>query len=74
MDCEHMIFRIMFSIAFIRSNIPMLSRDEIDILWDAKDQFLKHFKTENVFTTYYHVVVSGLYTLHEIYSLVIGWI
>lgn len=43
---EEMMFRVMFHTAFVRSNILMLSRDEIDILWDAKDQFPKDFKLE----------------------------
>ncbi|KAJ4951080.1 hypothetical protein NE237_027912 [Protea cynaroides] len=33
-----MMFRFMFNTAFIRSNILMLNREEIDILWDAKDR------------------------------------
>ncbi|TKY73352.1 Formin protein 20 [Spatholobus suberectus] len=46
---EEMMFRVMFHTAFVRSNILMLSRDEIDILWDAKDQFPKEFKSEVLF-------------------------
>ncbi|XP_024637089.1 formin-like protein 20 isoform X2 [Medicago truncatula] len=50
-DCtgEEMMFRIMFHTAFVRSNILILSRDEIDILWDAKDQYPKEFKAEVLF-------------------------
>ncbi|XP_051150417.1 formin-like protein 13 isoform X3 [Andrographis paniculata] len=47
---EQMIFRVMFNTAFIRSNILILNRDEIDILWDAKDQFLKDFRAEVLFS------------------------
>lgn len=43
---EEMMLRVMFHTAFVRSNILMLSRDDIDILWDAKDQFPKDFKAE----------------------------
>ncbi|PPD70319.1 hypothetical protein GOBAR_DD32795 [Gossypium barbadense] len=43
---EKMIFRVVFNSAFIRSNILMLNRDEIDVLWDAKDQFPKEFRAE----------------------------
>lgn len=43
---EEMMFRVMFHTAFVRSNILMLSRDDIDILWDAKDQFSKDFRAE----------------------------
>lgn len=46
MDREMMMFRVMFNTAFVRSNILMLNRDEIDILWDAKDHFPKDFRAE----------------------------
>jgi hypothetical protein len=36
----------MFNTSFISSNILMLNRDEIDTLWDAKDQFPKDFRAE----------------------------
>ncbi|KAL6644183.1 hypothetical protein ACP70R_015791 [Stipagrostis hirtigluma subsp. patula] len=47
---EEMMFRVMFNTAFIRSNILMLNRDEIDILWDAKDRFPKEFRAEVLFS------------------------
>lgn len=43
---EQMMFRVMFNTSFISSNILMLNRDEIDTLWDAKDQFPKDFRVE----------------------------
>lgn len=43
---EEMIFRVMFNTAFVRSNILVLHRDEIDVLWEAKDQFSKDFRAE----------------------------
>ncbi|XP_022729969.1 formin-like protein 6 isoform X2 [Durio zibethinus] len=43
---ESMMFRVMFNTAFIRSNILMLNREEIDILWNAMDQFPKDFRVE----------------------------
>lgn len=43
---EEMIFRVMFHTAFVRSNVLMLNRDEVDVLWDAKDQFSREFKAE----------------------------
>jgi hypothetical protein len=43
---EEMMFRVMFNTAFIRSNILMLNRDEIDLMWDAKDRFAKEFRAE----------------------------
>ncbi|KAK9274673.1 hypothetical protein L1049_021924 [Liquidambar formosana] len=47
---EEMMFRVMFNTAFIRSNILILNRDEIDILWNAKDQFPKDFRAEVLFS------------------------
>lgn len=41
-----MIFRVMFHTAFVRSNVLMLSRDEVDVLWDVKDQFSREFRAE----------------------------
>ncbi|KAL6216041.1 hypothetical protein ACLB2K_009268 [Fragaria x ananassa] len=50
LEREEMMFRIMFNTAFIRSNILMLNRDEIDILWNIKDQFPKDFRAEILFS------------------------
>ncbi|KAI5075596.1 hypothetical protein GOP47_0009672 [Adiantum capillus-veneris] len=47
---EEMMFRVMFNTAFIRSNILMLGKDDIDVLWDAKDRFTKEFRGEVLFT------------------------
>lgn len=49
MEREEMIFRVAFNTAFIRSNILIVNRDEVDLLWNAKDQFPKDFRAE-VFT------------------------
>ncbi|PIA62884.1 hypothetical protein AQUCO_00200716v1 [Aquilegia coerulea] len=49
---EEMMFRIMFNTSFIRSYILMLNREEIDVLWDAKDQFPKDFKAEVLFSDF----------------------
>ena len=46
LEREEMMFRVMFNTAFIRSNILMLNRDEIDILWNSEDQFPKDFRAE----------------------------
>lgn len=43
---EQMMFRVMFNTSFIRSNILMLGKDDIDTLWDAKDRFTKDFRAE----------------------------
>lgn len=45
MTREEMIFRVMFHTAF-RSKVLMLSRDEVDVLWDAKDIFSRDFRGE----------------------------
>ncbi|XVF89253.1 hypothetical protein PTKIN_Ptkin19aG0115400 [Pterospermum kingtungense] len=50
MEREGMIFRVVFNTAFIRSNILMLNRDEIDTLWDAKELFPKEFRAEILFS------------------------
>ncbi|KAI8570381.1 hypothetical protein RHMOL_Rhmol01G0029500 [Rhododendron molle] len=50
MEREEMMFRVMFNTAFIRSNILIVNRDEIDIVWDAKDQFPKDFRAEVLFS------------------------
>nr|PNR55413.1 hypothetical protein PHYPA_006310 [Physcomitrium patens] len=48
-DREGMMFRIMFNTAFIRSNILILTRDDIDIVWNAKERFPKDFRAEVLF-------------------------
>lgn len=50
LDHEKMMYRAVFNTSFIRSNILMLNRDEIDILWDAKDLFPKDFRAELLFS------------------------
>ncbi|OMO87296.1 hypothetical protein CCACVL1_09139, partial [Corchorus capsularis] len=47
---EEMIFRVMFHTAFVRANILAFNRDEIDVLWDTRDQFPKDFRAEVLFT------------------------
>ncbi|KAA0068112.1 formin-like protein 14 [Cucumis melo var. makuwa] len=46
---EVMMFRIMFNTAFIRSNILMLTSENLDILWDSKDRYPKGFRAEVLF-------------------------
>ncbi|KAL0286076.1 UNVERIFIED_CONTAM: Formin-like protein 20 [Sesamum angustifolium] len=47
---EEIIFRVIFHTAFIRSNVFVLTRDEVDVLWDAKDQFSGEFRVEVLFS------------------------
>ncbi|XP_033138438.1 formin-like protein 20 isoform X1 [Brassica rapa] len=47
---EEMVFRIMFHTAFVRSDALVVRRDEMDVLWEAKDQFPKEFKAEVLFS------------------------
>ncbi|KAF6138168.1 hypothetical protein GIB67_011008 [Kingdonia uniflora] len=49
---EKMMFRIMFNTALVQSNILMLGREEIDGLWDNKDQLPKEFKAEVLFSDF----------------------
>ncbi|XP_027338399.1 formin-like protein 13 [Abrus precatorius] len=50
MESEQMMFRAMFNTAFIGSNILLLNRDKIDVLWCAKDNFPKEFRAEILFS------------------------
>lgn len=43
---EMMMFRVMFSTAFIESKILLLNNDEIDVAWNMKDHFPRDFKSE----------------------------
>lgn len=63
---EVMMFRAMFHTAFVRSNILILNRDEIDILWDAKDDFPKDFKAEvNSFYSCVKAIYIYIYILKQ---------
>lgn len=46
LEHEEMMFRVMFNTAFIRSNVLMLNREEIDTLWNVKDRFPIEFRAE----------------------------
>ncbi|WOH01130.1 hypothetical protein DCAR_0520511 [Daucus carota subsp. sativus] len=50
MEREEMILRVMFNTSFIRSNILMLNRNDVDMMWNAKDQFSKDFRAEVLFS------------------------
>lgn len=43
---EEIVCRVVFHTAFVRGNILVLSCDEVDVPWDAKDQIPKDFKAE----------------------------
>nr|VDD34327.1 unnamed protein product [Brassica oleracea] len=47
---EEMVFRIMFNTAFVSGNVLKVESDEMDILWEAKDQFPGEFKAEVLFS------------------------
>ncbi|KAK9698105.1 hypothetical protein RND81_08G082800 [Saponaria officinalis] len=47
---EDIMFRIMFNTAFIRSNILILNRDEIDTPWNTKYHFSRDFRAEILFS------------------------
>lgn len=63
---EEMIFRIMFHTEFVRSNVLMLTRDEVDVLWDAKDQISREFRGEVrfLYSTCYFSRFLELYKLN----------
>ncbi|KFK25155.1 hypothetical protein AALP_AA8G073100 [Arabis alpina] len=48
---EEIVFRIMFHTAFVCADILLVHRDEMDILWDAKDHFPKEFMAEVLFSS-----------------------
>ncbi|KAL8149614.1 hypothetical protein AgCh_006570 [Apium graveolens] len=50
MEREEMILRVMFNTAFIRSNIIMLNRNDVDMMWNAKDLFPNDFRAEVLFS------------------------
>jgi hypothetical protein len=43
---EVMMFRAMFSTAFVEDSLLLLARDQIDILWDTKHRFPADFRVE----------------------------
>ncbi|XP_040252790.1 formin-like protein 6 isoform X2 [Aegilops tauschii subsp. strangulata] len=47
---EVMVFRVMFSTAFVEDNLLLLDRDQIDILWDTKHRFPVDFRVEVIFS------------------------
>uniref|UniRef100_A0A7N0UU72 Formin-like protein n=1 Tax=Kalanchoe fedtschenkoi TaxID=63787 RepID=A0A7N0UU72_KALFE len=55
---EHVIFKAMFNTGFVRSNYLTLSRDEVDVLWDSREQFPKDFKAEILFLDTHAFVAS----------------
>ncbi|KAL0911468.1 hypothetical protein M5K25_019612 [Dendrobium thyrsiflorum] len=52
LECEEMMFRIMFNTAFIQDNVLLLNSEEIDIKWGMEDQFTKNFKAEVIFSEF----------------------
>ncbi|CAH1432737.1 unnamed protein product [Lactuca virosa] len=63
---DDMMYKAMFNTAFIKSNTLVLNCDEIDVLWDIKDQFSKDFKAEHLVKFKKCLAVwSGLYLHHR---------
>nr|XP_043620412.1 formin-like protein 18 isoform X2 [Erigeron canadensis]XP_043620413.1 formin-like protein 18 isoform X2 [Erigeron canadensis]XP_043620414.1 formin-like protein 18 isoform X2 [Erigeron canadensis]XP_043620415.1 formin-like protein 18 isoform X2 [Erigeron canadensis] len=50
MVCEKIMYRAMFNTVFIKSNMLILNCDEIDMYWDAKDNFPRNFRVELYFS------------------------
>ncbi|XP_044335310.1 uncharacterized protein [Triticum aestivum] len=71
---EEIMFRLMFNTSFIRSDILVLDRDEIDMMWDAKDRFPENFKVEVMFSemamevTKENLPVEAFEEVQEIFS------
>ncbi|KAF6138224.1 hypothetical protein GIB67_011064 [Kingdonia uniflora] len=71
---EEMMFRIMFNTSLIQSNVLMLGREEIDVLWDYKDQLPKEFKAEVLFSDFNAINEDEeeFFEVEEIFSNVDG--
>ncbi|XP_020702069.1 formin-like protein 5 isoform X2 [Dendrobium catenatum] len=52
LEREVMMFRVMFNTAFIESDILLLNNEEIDVVWNVKDQFPRDFKVEVLFSDF----------------------
>uniref|UniRef100_A0A7N0VJB9 C2 tensin-type domain-containing protein n=1 Tax=Kalanchoe fedtschenkoi TaxID=63787 RepID=A0A7N0VJB9_KALFE len=58
---EHVIFKAMFNAGFVTSDSLTLSRDEVDVLWDSREQFSEDFKAEMLFLdTHGIIAVDGV--------------
>ncbi|KAM0060472.1 putative protein kinase RLK-Pelle-CrRLK1L-1 family [Helianthus debilis subsp. tardiflorus] len=49
-DREETIFRVMFNTTYVRSHILMLNRDDVDVMWDARNRMPKNFRAEVLFS------------------------
>ncbi|XP_051113392.1 formin-like protein 20 [Andrographis paniculata] len=47
---EEILFRFMFHTEFVRSNVLIVTREDIDVLWDANDEIPKELGAEVLFT------------------------
>ncbi|CAI9283995.1 unnamed protein product [Lactuca saligna] len=52
---EEMMFRVVFHTAFVRGYVLMVGHDEVDHMWDARDQLPKDFKAEVLFVDADHL-------------------
>ena len=62
LEYEEIMFRAMFNTAFIRSNVLMLTCDELDAVWDAKDHFPGNFRVEVSTYAYFQSLESLTYS------------
>ncbi|PWA36765.1 C2 domain, Formin, FH2 domain, Protein-tyrosine phosphatase-like protein [Artemisia annua] len=69
---EEMMFRVMFHTTFVRSSVLNFSRDEVDVMWDAKDQMPKNFKAEVLFSDADADAARSMITTEEDYEVVNG--
>ncbi|XP_074579301.1 formin-like protein 5 [Curcuma longa] len=52
LENEKMMFRVMFNTAFVQSNTLILSREEIDVVWNSEEHFPRDFKAEVIFSDF----------------------
>ncbi|KAI3844341.1 hypothetical protein MKW92_013648 [Papaver armeniacum] len=63
-----MMFRVMFNTAFIRSNILMLNRDEIDILWNTRIAFPRILELNHLHTRKDGLPMEAFSKVQEIFN------
>jgi hypothetical protein len=73
---QHILTRIMFNTAFIRSNVLMLNSDDVDILWGSKERYPKNFRAEVnlmhiVFETVLYLITSQV-LICRCYFVILG--
>jgi hypothetical protein len=63
-----MLFRAVFSTAFIEDNLLVLHRNEIDILWDTKHRFPVDFRVEVIGYFLHFIMLNCMHHFTFVYS------